>query len=316
MGRPPRCNPCCRSYRPATKSFFAAAGVEWDDTAFSLKLDEYTPATLSWSARADMNSPGSGLQTMGHYNTTAFAFGRDSSQDRTDGYSRDSDTWSTLTSSPITCANSGVASVGATSYVVDTNYNPISNPSGGIEQESYSATGDNWTSLAGVAVQEVNQALATDMTTNYLVGGLNTAAKSISTVRAYSISGDSWSVKSSMPSPARTFVGLFPSGDGATVTAAYGETFATSPSFSVKNDTDQYSIAGDSWTTKTSAPTPARSRGAWGTIAGRGYFAMGTTTTTNDVSDTDSYTIATDTWTGETSIAAARDRERCGGTAV
>lgn len=308
MGRPPRCNPCCRGYTPSTLSLFAVAGLaDIGGGSQQIKpwIDEYAPDAATWSARTDMGVAGR-AQSIGRYGSTALAFGRPATQKRTDGYSKPADSWSTLTSSTNTCELGGVTSIGANSYVVDF-------ASGAVVHEVYSATGDSWAALSGVAVAEFNQSLTDDGTNCFTVGGSTSAFVTVASCRKYTVSGDSWSSVTSLPAPTRRYSCLFPSGD--TITSAYGE---SRPSGSVViRDTDQYSIAGDTWSAKTIGVLPGRTHSAWATISGKGYTAMGQSDGGSTIiQDNDIYDIGTDAWSGGTSTSSSRARRVTGGAAV
>lgn len=106
----------------------------------------------------------------------------------------------------------------------------------------------------------------------------------------YSIGGDSWTSKTDLPSPARTY-------PGGTAISGKGYCFGgyDSGGSTAILDNDEYTPGSDSWASKTDVPSPERSLAPACSASGYGFYFAGAESATH-VDDNDRYDPSGNTW--------------------
>lgn len=251
------------------------------------------------------------------------------------GYNIVGDSWSGKNSMSVAHGNFRGVALGGEAYA-QCGYN-----ASGVEiatNESYNAGTNAWSGKTAAAFARANCASMEIGGLGYLCGGQTSGATFIDDVDEYDASGNSWTARTALPSarsnrPATTGFnsdlgysiggalggGLFAGNDeysrsGDAWTARTEPTtnddwsavceligFLFFQALDASRTVEKYDQSGDSWSTVTSYPTPARSAAEMVSANGTGYLVGG-----SGVADLDSYDPAGDSWASLTSLPANR----------
>lgn len=273
----------------------SAAGGADDTTDMRL----FTIASGTWAnstaipthtTRARMaNRSGTGYLTGGQ--TTGLT--RD---DRAESFSKSGASWSTLTSMTNGRYDHHTWSLSDNIYVAGT----INTFDGNDETEEYTVSGDSWASKATMSTARHTGAFAPVGTDGYIFGGQVTGSSgSTDAGMKYDQTANSYSTTGALSSARRLTVGFT---DGTDVWVTSGE--ETDGGSTIVKTTEKYSVAGDSFSSGTDHPTPARYRSGSGWSDTDGYLVGGTDSGGGDLADNDVYNFTAGTWSSSTSLSA------------
>lgn len=299
MGRPPKCNRCCRTPTPVVPGNpFSFGGFSFPSRL--LDNDEFDEATSTWASRTNLPSPSrfvghaAGLSGVGYHMGGEGGSPQATLTDN-DAYTKSTNSWAAKTSDSVgKIASHDAAVVGSVVYNTYTD-------STDVKAISYTPSTDSWSALAtntGYAV--FAPATGTDGVDVFACGGALSGSAPVKTVEKYAIAGDTWSSRTDMPTPARSSASPLSRPSAVKLVCAFGDKSSPSPVV-LYRDVDEYTSGTDSWASLGDAPPPARTRMGHTVVnSTTGYVMSGSDSGhSNETREFDSYAFNTDTWSTE-----------------
>ncbi len=241
----------------------------YDGSDYLSTVEEYDPATDTWTIRASMPTARSGIGVAAASNGKVYAIGGYDGSDylaMVEAYDPATDSWTTRASMPT--ARSGAAVVAASNGRI---YAIGGTGDGGrvAAVEAYDPASDTWATRASMPAPRSGLGAADSDGKIYAIGGSD--GNAITRVEVYDPAADSWATRTDMPT-ARDDLGV------AMVSGkiyAVGGTSVVGGGPVVHDTVEAYDPGTDTWTTQTSLPSGRESPAVVGASNGKLYVVGG-----------------------------------------